>query len=230
MIRQLLSLFCFALLLLASLAGCERRDSANVSPFQQEPCDYVLTIAIDLSDGFREYMTADGKAYDLILRAIEQYFRDRIGGHDQIIITGLSGDDEPLLWQGTPQHLRREFPDSNAFRAFLIAHAKPNGCRLNDGIADAIDFTLNTNSVARGKAKTALMILSRMIDDQPDQEASDARLMKSLTEYAHRGYIGFYFCSQKRMKDVREKLKKAGIETQTIECGIHGKPPVPSFE
>ena len=230
MIRHSRTLICFALLLLVLLTGCERRETANVSPFQQEPCDYVLTIAIDLSDGFREYMTADGKAYDLVLRAIEKYFRDRIGGHDQIIITQLSGNKRPILWQGTPQQLQREFPDSNAFREYVLAHATPHGCRLNDGIADSIDYTLRMNSVARGNAKSALMILSKMLDDQPEQVSSDARLMKALTTYAHRGYIGFYFVDQLRMADITEKLEKAGFTMHTLECDFHGRPPVPSFE
>lgn len=227
MSRHVQRLVCILLVL---LAGCERRDTSDVSPFQQEHCDYVLTIAIDLSDGFREYMTADGKAYDLILRAIEQYFRDRIGGHDQIIITQLSGNKRPLLWQGTPQQLRREFPDSTSFREFLLGHSEPKGCRLNDGIADTIDYTLRTESIKRGNAKSALMILSKMLDDQPEQEASDARLMKALTTYARRGHIGFYFCDALRMTEITEKLEKAGFAMHTLECDIHGRPPLPSFE
>lgn len=216
--------------LILCVLGCERRDTSNISPFQQEPSGYVLLVAIDMSGSFRELMAEDGKAYNFVLQAIDQYHRDGIGNDFQIIITQLSGNQRPLLWQGEPQQLRREFPDPKAFHDYLIAHADPDSSRINDGIAESIDYVLHTYSVAQGNARTVALILSDMEDSQGSQEQSDPRLLTSLTTFARRGSIGFYFCSQSRMADIRQKMKQAGIDMYILECDIHGHPPLPSFE
>ena len=184
---------------------------------------------MDISGSFGEYMTEDGKAYDFALRAIDRYFTDRVGGNDQIIITQLSGS-QPLLWQGTPQQLRRDFPDRNAFRDYLIAHADQNGSRINDGVAESLDYVLNTYSVARGKAKTISLILSDMLDNHPDQDASEKRFIDALARYASRGAIAFYFCDQAKLSDIRKKTEQAGFRWCIIECDIRGNPPLPAFE
>jgi len=219
----------FPALILFAL-GCERRDTSNTSPFQQESCEYVLLVAIDTSGSFCDFMTEDGKAYDFILRAVDQYHRDGIGSDFQIIITQLSGNQRPLLWQGTPQQLRREFPDPKAFRDFIIAHGDPSRSRINDGITESIDYVLNTYSVSQGNAKPVALILSDMEDNHSNRKESDSRLMNALTTFAGRGEIGFYFCSQERMADIRQKMKQAGIDMYVLECDIHGRPPLPSFE
>ena len=214
----------FLSVLIGAIVGCERRETADVSPFDQEPSDFVLLIAVD-----GDYVTDKPKAYELVTRAIDKYFHDRIGGHDQVIISQLSGNKEPLLWQGTPQHLRQEFPSQESFRSFLASHCD-KGSRINDGIAESLDYVMRTNSVADGKAKTVAMILSDMIDDQPPSKRSDERLMKALIRYAKRGGIGFYFVNQKRMADIEEKMERAGFRFRTLESDIHGRPPLPNFE
>jgi len=219
----------FSALILCAL-GCERRDTSFASPFQQESSDYVLLVAVDLSGSFRELMTEDGKAYELLLHAIDQYHRDGIGSDFQIIITQLSGNRRPLLWQGKPQQLRREFPDPTAFRDFLIAHGDADSSRINDGIAESIDYVLHTYSVAHGNARSVALILSDMEDTHDSQHESDLRLTTALTTFARRGNIGFYFCDQERMADIRQKMKQAGIDMYILECDIHGRPPLPSFE
>lgn len=216
--------------LIVCVLGCDERDISNPSPFKQESCEYVLLVAIDLSGSFSDYMTEDGKAYNFVLQAIDQYHREGIGSDFQIILTQLSGNQCPLLWQGTPQQLRREFLDPRAFRDFLIARADPSGSRINDGIAECVDYALNTYSVSQGNAKLVALILSDMEDNHGNRRESDPRLMNALTTFAAHGNIGFYFCSQERLADIRQKMKQAGIDTYILECDIHGHPPLPSFE
>ena len=219
------------LVLAVFAVGCEQRDTVSTSPFHQEECEYALLIAIDLSDSFKEYMAENGKAYDFVLHAVDQYFRARIGGNDQLIIAQLSGSKRPLLWQGTPHQLRREFPTREAFRDYLIAHADRKGSRINDGVAEAIHYVMHTRSVAQGTAKSAVLILSNMVDDQPNREKSDPRLMTALTTYARSGgAIGFYFCDQLRMDDLTQKMQQAGFRMCTLECDVNGHPALPDFE
>ena len=212
------------------MTGCEKIDESQFSPLQPESCEYVVMVAIDMSSSFGGYMAEDGKAYEFMQQVVERYFRDRIGGNDQIIITQLSGNKRPLLWQGTPFQLRKDFPNKAAFRDFLIAKANPNGSRINDGIRESLRYLLHTHSVGRGNAKTVALILSDMEDSFEDQEESDQRLIDSLTNYAKRGSIGFYYCSQDRLEDIENKLEQAGISMYVLECDIHGNPPLPSFD
>ena len=114
--------------------------------------------------------------------------------------------------------------------AGLIARADQNGSRINDGIAESLDFVLNTHSVGQGKAKTVALILSDMLDNHPDQQASEKRLLEALTRYAQRGAIAFYFCDQNKLSDMRKKMRQAGFRWSIIESDIHGNPPLPSFE
>ena len=223
MCRLLLSM------LLVCALGCDKRDSAGRSPFEQGTCDYIVLIAIDLSGSFGELIADDGKAYDFALRVLDRYFHDRVGGNDQIIITQLSGSN-PLLWQGTPRQLRQDFRTPDAFRDHLLARADPTGSRINDGLAESLDYVLGTHSVAHGNAKTIALVLSDMLDNQPDNAASEQRLLDALTRYARRGAIGFYFCDQYRLADIRKKTRDAGFEWCIIEGGFHGEPPLPSFD
>lgn len=218
------------LMLLLLFTGCERRSPATTSALQQETSDYVLLVAVDLSGSFLDFLTADGRAHEFLLQTIDQYHRAGIGGDFQIIITQLSGNRRPLLWQGTPRQLRQDFVDPDAFRQFLQSHADPDASRLNDGIAESLDYALHTYSVAKGKAKAVALILSDMNETFDPGPESDARLVDALTRFAHRGEVGFYYCDQQRMAVVRDMMQQADISMYHLECDIHGRPPLPSFD
>lgn len=211
-------------------SGCHERDTTKAASLQPDSSEYVLLVAIDMSGSFREFMAEGGRAYTFLLTALDEYHQQGLGSDFQVIVTQLSGNDEPLLWQGTPRQLRRDFPDPESFRDFLIAHADSGSSRINDGIAESIDYVLHTHSVARGNAKTVALILSDMEDNHSDDEASERRLMDALTTYAGRGGIGFYFCSQKRMAGIRRKMEQAGYDMYILESDIYGRPPIPNFE
>jgi hypothetical protein len=212
-------------LLFVSVVGCEVRDEAQVQTFQSETCEYVLLVAVD-----RDYVANHKKAFEFLQYAIDKYFSDRMGSrNDQIIIAELSGSPKSLLWQGTPEQLRQDFPDQEAFRKYMLANGN-EGCRINEGLAESIKYLLKTHSVAFGKAKTAALILSSFQDDQPNSEESEVKLLDALTKLAKRGGIGFYFVDRTRMDFIEEKMTKAGFPLYTIECDIHGRPPLPTFE
>ncbi len=221
----------YTVLLLVPLAsGCEPRDPATASPLQPETNEYILLVAVDLSSSFLDNVASSGQAYQFLTQALDHYHRAGIGGGYQIIITQLSGNRSPLVWQGTPRRLRQEFRDPESFRRHLEAHADPNGSRINDGIAESLDYALHTHSIARGNAKAVALILSDMNETFDPGTASDARLVDALTRFAQRGAIGFYYCDQQRLADVRDMMSEAGIDMFNLECDIHGRPPLPSFD
>lgn len=219
------------LTVLLSQIGCEprRQSQANSLPDQQN--EFVLTLLLDLSGSYGTLMAEDGQASRFTLRLIDRYFRDRVGTSDKIIIGQLSGSDTPLLFEGTPLELRRRFPSADAFGDFLVASSHPGGSRIHDGIADAIDYLLADSGVSSGKTQSAVLVLSDMLDNVANAEASKTRLLRSLTAYGqHNGSVGLYWVNQSQVIEWRSQLQNCGIQNHVVESEIVTNPPVPSFE
>ncbi len=212
--------------------GCEkRREEANVNPFGEDESEYVLMIVVDLSGSFQKLMAEDGTAYDFTLHAIDRYFRDRVGCNDQLILAQISGERRSLLWHGAPRRLYEEFPTARKFRDFLVARADPNGSMVHDGIAHAMEYLMSMRSVSTGKAKSATLILSDMMDNAPDSDQSEQRLIKAFTSYSNRsGAIGLYYCDQMELVKWRQNFEKAGLRLVALAPDVKGRPPLPSFE
>src|SRR5260221_7457613 len=152
-----------------TLTGCEQvsREETGSVLNAQDP-EFVLCVAIDLSGSFAEMMSeGNGRAYRFLLSAIDRYFRGTVGDNVRIIIAQLSATDRPLLWDGTPRTLRKQFPDAQSFRQFLIKNSNPNGSRLHDGIRDELTYLMSLPGVASGKTKSCLLVLSDMDDNFP---------------------------------------------------------------
>ncbi len=212
------------ILLLGGCGGCARHDTSKSVTFEQEESEYTLLIVADI-----DVIQSNPRAFEFVTYAVEHYFKERVGTHDQIIISGLSGNKRPLLFQGTPRDLRREMPTEEAFRKYLTAHSE-QGRRINDGIAESLDYVAHTSSVKRGKAAPIALIVSSMVDGEPESKESDERVMAELIKFGKAGgQMAFYFCDQQRMAAVREKMEKAGFGWEILECDIHGRPPLPSY-
>src|SRR5258708_19564846 len=113
----------FASFVLACGCGPIREIPSTVlAPDEDE---HVACVVIDLSGSFEHMMAEDGKAYDFVLQVIDRFFRDRIGTRDKLIIAQVSASDRLLLWHGTPQELRQQFPSPIAFRPFLFQKTTP---------------------------------------------------------------------------------------------------------
>lgn len=212
------------LILLLVLSGCQRRDTSKSVSWDQEPTDYTLMLAVDI-----DTIKNNPRASEFIIYAVDHYFRERIGTSDHIIISQLSGNKKPLLYDGTPTDLRRQMPTQEAFRDYLISHSS-DGRRINDGISESLDYIGHTSSVKRGGAAPIALIVSSMVDGNPESQASDDRVMESLIKFGRSGgQMAFYFCDQERMASVREKMEKAGFGWEILECDINGRPPLPTF-
>ena len=229
--------FCLALLLGAPplfFAGCSRHneDDAQIS-LGREDAECVIVIAVDLSGSFADRMTRQGKGYDFTSRVIDTYFKNSIGTSNRIIIAQLSAEDRTtLLWDGTPVQLRQAFPSASDFRHFLLSKSNPNGSRLHDGVADALDYVLSEPSVEQGKTKRlALFVLSDFDDNAPNPDQSEKRLVQSLQAFSQKsGIVGFYFLDQPKVPIWRGHLRKSGIKNWVCESEIVAYPALPSFE
>jgi hypothetical protein len=218
-----------AILLVACvlLAGC---DPPEQNVFGERQTEYVLTILLDLSPSFAGQLV-DGGATDFMEAVLDRYFRHRAGsGDDLIVIAKISGDREALLWRGTPRDLREQFPSPERLREFLFKNIDSSGSRVHEAMVDAIRHILVDPNVANGEAKSALFVLSDMVESAAEVRASEEDVGRLLSEYGvKKGVVGLFFVKQSLVSCWRERLKRSGVR-YTVSSEIERNPPLPSFE
>src|SRR5262249_18456628 len=105
-----------------SLPGCQAKDRGDLG-HQRTPVKatiggsqekMILVFDIDLSGSFNKLMADDGYAYSYIMDVLQKYSQSRVGTEDKLIIAQLSGTEHPLLWEGKPSQLRKDFPSAEA--------------------------------------------------------------------------------------------------------------------
>jgi hypothetical protein len=231
--RTFLRLSAAALVEAAALTGCKRRsddkkdDTVSVGG---EDADCLVLIAVDLSGSFAVPMAEQGKAHEFVLRVADTYFRNSIGTNNRIVISQLSGVDRPLLWDGTPVQLRRDFPSAAEFRDFLLKKSNPGGSRIFDGVSDVLDYAVSDPGVRKGKTRAAVFVLSDFIDNLSGKD-SENRLAQSLQAFGKTGgIVGFYFLDHAQVPTWRGHLSRSGIRQWVCESEIVAYPQLPTFE
>lgn len=224
--------FIFSLLLgLLPLTGCGERRELSESALATRDSEYVVTILLDLSGSFAHQMAEEGKAYDFAMQLTDRYFRDRMGMNDQIIIAQISGEKRALLWQGTPQQLRQDFRSADEFCAFLHEKSDAAGSNVFEGIARTTEYMLGEPGVADGTAKSALFVLSDMLDNSSNADEARQRALTAMEQFSDRGgSIGLYYVDQDEVANWRRHLRTSGVRQCRVECDIVGHPPLPSFD
>lgn len=231
--RSLITSVLCLLAVTVCVAGCEkRRDSMNPVAFNDDhDAEHVLSVVVDLSGSFEDLMAEQGKAHAFLLQVIDRYFRDRLGTNDRVIVAQISATERALLWEGTPVQLRREFPTPEAFRDMLRAKANPMGSRVNDAVSSTIEHVMTVPGVASGRTKSAIFVLSDMLENSPNPQESEQRLDSALATYGRRGGVfGIYYCDQLVLPAWRQRLADAGFREFHVESEIVGTPTLPSFE
>lgn len=217
--------------LLAILSGCEkRREVKGNTTFSTRENQYVAVIVMDLSGSFSQLMAEDGKAYRFAAHVVDEYFRNRDALDDKLILAQISGTQRSLLWEGTPQQLRKNFPTAEAFRDFVLRKADNRGSLVHEGLANVVDYVAADPQFAKGRSAATLLVLSDMqdTDNNPD---SRRRLMESLSEFGKLdGAVGIYFCDQLEIANWKQRLADCGIQNSVVESEIVGQPQLPSFE
>ncbi len=227
--------FLFIAASMALLAGCGPPvQPGSVAPVDLNRADgeCLVVVAIDMSGSFAAKMTRDGKAFAFLTRVVDNYFKNSIGDDDRLVIAQLSQDGRrPLLWEGKPQDLRRDFPSAAAFREFLLMKSSPGGSRLHDGISDALDYAMSDPGVAGGRTKSVLLALTDFEDNAPNPDLSEQRLVQTLTAFGRKGgIVGFYYLDLAFVPVWRRHLAEARIKSYVCEADIVSRPPLPSFE
>ena len=209
------------------LAGC---DPPEQNVFGERQTEYVLTILLDLSPSFAGQLV-DGGATDFMEAVLDRYFRHRAGsGDDLIVIAKISGDREALLWRGTPRDLREQFPSPERLREFLFKNIDSSGSRSMRPWWTPCATYWSTQMWQTARRKSALFVLSDMVESAADARASEEDVGRLLSEYGvKKGVVGLFFVKQSLVSHWRESLKRCGVRF-TVSSEIERNPPLPSFE
>jgi len=211
------------------ICGCGKRtEQAKADKFQRDESEYVMTIVFDISGSFSELMAEDGHGYDFALSVMDEYFRRRSVMRDKIILAQISGTERSLLWEGTPLQLRREFPTPDSFRDFLIKKSQPDSSFVNVGLAHIVEYVTQIPRVRRGKAKSAIFVLSDMLDNSSDPAQGVRRLENALTDFGEaNGTVALYYVDQLHVPEWQQTLDQCGIINAHVESEIVGTPQLP---
>ena len=215
------------------LLGCEPVVNQTTSPIVAQEFDYVLAVVVDMSGSFSaEMQSGNGRAYKFLMRAVDLFFRNRIGeGNDRIIVSQVSGTQSALLWDGTPRGLREHFSSAKAFEKFLLERSNGAGSRIHDGVRETIEYVMDMPGVSSGKTRTFVMVLSDMDDNFAEPSASREKLVNSLKAYSKVGGVaGIYWCNQQHVPGWRRDLKDCGFKSCVVESDIVADPALPVFD
>lgn len=213
--------------------GCEgRRAREHTLQVREEPKEYVIAIAVDLSGSYRDLLLGDdGKAWHFLGAIIQQLSTTRAGAEDRVILAQISGAPKALLWEGSLPALRRSFPSAAAFRTYLLSKANASGSRVHESIADLVDYVTAYPGVKQGHTKSAVFVLSDMENNLGDEAATRQRLLTSLTAYARTGgTVGMYWVDSRFCSNWQRWLKEAGFPNAVVENEIVANPLLPRFE
>ena len=212
----------FALLLIVVVGCSPRQSTQEAASLGQTEGEHVMLIAVDPSPDFQKQI-----GDEFMARVIDRYFHDRVGSQDKLVIARLSGKDQ-IVWEGTPLALRKQFPTAEDFHGFLVSKADPSP-RVHEGLRHAMQYVLADPSVATGKAKVAVLVLSSMID-QGSGTLEEGYMNHELCELGWRnGAVGFYYVAQDQILPLRLKLQTFGVRNFRVE-GATGQQPLPTFE
>jgi hypothetical protein len=229
--------------------GPRREASESASVLQQKESTFQLTLLFDMSGSFEPLMAQQGKAYEFAMHCFDRYFKSRIGMDDEIIIAKIAGSSRALMWQGTPQQLRQDFPSAAAFREMLtsverkatidtfqsVKDAQGNvflsGSNVHECIVKTLGYALSEPGIADGRVKSGVFVCSDMLDSSPEPDKTKQEALEALTRFGQAGgVVGLYFVDQTRVGEWRGLLGDAGIKHWRVESEIVSRPILPEFE
>lgn len=232
--QQKRKLACGALMLLAGLvlAGCEKRQVQETKTFAASTKGALLTVVLDLSGSCEQLMSANGgQGYAFTMKLIDHYFRTRMGTDDRLLLVQLSANStHPLLWEGTPLALRKQFPTPQALRSHLLSRADPSGSLVYTGVTRALEHSIARQSAQGAAGKNAVIVLSDLLDSQGDK-AEARQMLDAVARYSQGGgAVAFYYVDQTVATYLNQHLQELGVEDYCVETDVVAMPPLPNLD
>lgn len=218
------------LVAIAVVTGCAKRQRLeNPSIFTESTSAFTLTILLDTSRSFQDEFVGGGKAYNFCMAVLDRYDHSKVGSEDEIVIAQISGADRALLFKGSPQQLRQQFSGPEEFAKFLNDRSDPNGSLVHQSMARTLEYLLSDRRFVSGQKKSALFVLSDMIDNGSEGAAKQEAL-NLLTRYGQAGgCVGLYFVDQSLFPEWNHLINSCGFKHSVVEIDIDS-PTLPDFD
>lgn len=228
--------FCvFGLLsLLCATGGCIQTEATNhLKPFEAEQLESCLAIVVDMSGSFDHEW--EERAHPLLLDLMDQFFIEALGGESRVVLCQMSGNEDVVLFEGSPSDLRQQFPTPTALADFLTQKSDPGGSPIYRTTDRAISYVASMPAVGE-KTRLMTVILSDLEETaaygQPRTDAG-LKMLTTLRRYQRMGGgLALYFVSEAEQPRWQKILAAAGFEpgSYVIENHLVAKPRLPQFD
>lgn len=214
--------------------GCEKRHPpVTAKPFQSQELDASLAILIDVSGSFAD--SWDQKAYPLFISLMDQYFTAGMGEQSRVVIGQISGSEEVVLFDGSPNDLLRKFKSPAALAEFLRDHSDPFRSRVYHSTQNVVDYMRQMSGIT-DQTRIMTVVLSDMKDSEQDVQKFKElgrSMLASLSTYREQGGTMALYCVDPGEVERWELIfEQAGFETgdYLIETRIVENPQLPRYE
>ncbi|MFO0826138.1 MAG: hypothetical protein U0792_23980 [Gemmataceae bacterium] len=208
---------------LGGVLGCTpHQEPTQSTTFTGSDPEYVMILVLDLSGSYAQYIE-NGRAWAAVETIVRQFFRDRAGENDKIIIAQISSQPQGPIWSGSKRAFRQELGSESAFRNLL---KKYNGSsRVFDSIRESVEYALPM----MGKGRAGCFIFSDM-DDNSSAPGGEDRLVQAFAEFGQKGgAVGIYWCGFYEMEKWRVHLKRT-VKNHVISANIDTDPQLPVWD
>lgn len=219
------AVFVLSVLAVAPVGCTPYQPPPSVAPVKQREPKYVLAVVIDVSGSFDRQL--EEKAWPFLQKVIRDFYRNRAGEDDLLVIGQISATPVAPLFEGSPRSFAKQFGSASAFRDLLKSRSDPRGSRVHDSVADVARYVARYSTDLN---QTFLCVLSDFEENFPGPEKSEARLVEALSAYARPTMsVGFYWVDLAYMAKWEGNLRRAGVKNFVVRSAIEADPQLPSF-
>lgn len=202
--------------------GCTPHQPQAVVPVHAREPKYV----VDVSGSFEAQL--ETKAWPFLQKILRDFYRDRAGEDDLLIIGQISAVPVAPLFEGSPKSFAKKYGNAAAFRELLKSYSNPNGSRVHDSVADVARYA---SRYLTDQNQAFLCVLSDFEENFPDPKQSEERLVQALTPFARgNAAVGFYWVDLRFVGLWETNLKRAGVKNFVVRSSIEADPQLPRWE
>lgn len=217
--------------MLSALAGCTPATppQPQSAALTIEPPSYVLIIVLDLSGSYARFMD-DGKAWNAVTKTIREFYRNRMGENDKLVIGQISGVTVAPIFSGSPKAFGRECQNAGSFKALLAKNSDPHGSPVHASTEATLRYGMQFMSPTNS---TFLAVFSDFDENYPDPVTTEAKLVSALTEFSKKGgACGLYWLSLGQVTKWHDHLVNAGFPANRMVVSgiIEAEPVFPQFD
>lgn len=218
-------------LLITFLVGCTPATPPQPASaaLNIEPPSYVLIIVLDLSGSYVHYMN-NGKAWNAVNKTIREFYRNRMGEHDKLVLGQISGRTVAPIFSGSPKAFGRECQSAGSFKELLSKQSDPAGSPVHASTEATLRYGMTFMSPTNS---TFLAVFSDFDENFPEPQKTEASLVATLAEFAKKGgACGLYWLSLDQVTKWQENLTKAGFPANKMVVSgvIEAEPVFPHFD